>query len=359
MLRRPSVTPAATSVESADAQSPARIAATTCPTASSRSASSGAPLPISSSGHLILVPDLLGWNDFAGDPALSKAFDVALHLGTLVGACWYFRHDLARYLAAAARSIPRRSVADTDARVAWLLLLSAVPGAIVGALLSSTIDEHLGAPVLIGVMLIIGGLLLSQLLTLYTTPVIYLQVEWLRQKMGFGARRAASAARGRLRGLGFGCHLHGTGGIADEHAIIQVTPEKLIAHAGTQSQGQGHETVFAQVVASVLGVPLEHIELRQGDSRTIPHGGGTGGSSDAFAALEAGASGTAMSPATRPSRLIAAMIFSRTPVTERARKTTPLTKTMPRASCQGTPRAPQIVKVKNALMPMPGASAIG
>jgi undecaprenyl-diphosphatase len=117
-------------------------------------------LPISSSGHLILVPDLLRWNDFAGDEALNKAFDVALHLGTLVGACWYFRRDLARYLAAAARSIPRRSVAETDARVAWLLLLSAVPGAVVGALLSSTIDEHLGAPVLIGVMLIIGGLLL-------------------------------------------------------------------------------------------------------------------------------------------------------------------------------------------------------
>ncbi|MFM7270503.1 MAG: undecaprenyl-diphosphatase UppP [Actinomycetes bacterium] len=114
-------------------------------------------LPISSSGHLILVPDLLGWNDFAGDPALGKAFDVALHLGTLVGACWYFRHDLARYLAAAARSATRRSPRDPDARLAWLLLLSAVPGALVGALLASTIDEHLGEPVLIGVMLIIGG----------------------------------------------------------------------------------------------------------------------------------------------------------------------------------------------------------
>lgn len=96
---------------------------------------------------------------------------------------------------------------------------------------------------------------------------------------GFARRRAASEARGRLRGLGFACHLHGTGGIADEHAVVQVTPEKLIAHAGTQSQGQGHETVFGQVVASVLGVPLERIEVRQGDTRTIPHGGGTGGSS--------------------------------------------------------------------------------
>ena len=96
---------------------------------------------------------------------------------------------------------------------------------------------------------------------------------------GFAARRAGSEANGRLRGLGFACHLHGTGGIADEHAVIQVTPERLIAHAGTQSQGQGHETVFGQIVASVLGVPLERIEIRQGDSRAIPHGGGTGGSS--------------------------------------------------------------------------------
>jgi len=117
-------------------------------------------LPISSSGHLILVPELLHWNDFAGNESLNKAFDVALHLGTLVGACWYFRRDLGRYLAAAWRSITGRTLAETDARIAWLLLLSAVPGALVGAALSSTIDEHLGQPVLIGIMLIIGGLLL-------------------------------------------------------------------------------------------------------------------------------------------------------------------------------------------------------
>ena len=53
-------------------------------------------LPISSSGHLILVPWLFGWDDFAGDPGLEKTFDVALHIGTLVGAVAYFRHDLLR-----------------------------------------------------------------------------------------------------------------------------------------------------------------------------------------------------------------------------------------------------------------------
>lgn len=96
---------------------------------------------------------------------------------------------------------------------------------------------------------------------------------------GFTARRAASEAAGRRRGLGIACHLHGTGGIADEHAVVEVQPDRLVARVGTQSQGQGHETAFAQVLAASLGVPVERIDVRQGDTRTIPHGGGTGGSS--------------------------------------------------------------------------------
>jgi len=96
---------------------------------------------------------------------------------------------------------------------------------------------------------------------------------------GFAARRAASEAIGRRRGIGLACHLHGTGGIADEHVVVQVGAEKLVAAVGTQSQGQGHETVFAQILAASLGVPVERIDIRQGDTRTIPRGGGTGGSS--------------------------------------------------------------------------------
>jgi carbon-monoxide dehydrogenase large subunit len=96
---------------------------------------------------------------------------------------------------------------------------------------------------------------------------------------GFAQRRTASETAGKRRGLGFSCHLHGTGGIADEHVVVQVEPDRLVARVGTQSQGQGHETVFAQVLAASLGVPVEAIDIRQGDTLTIPHGGGTGGSS--------------------------------------------------------------------------------
>jgi len=117
-------------------------------------------LPISSSGHLILVPELFEWNELVNRPQLNKTFDVALHIGTLVAALWYFRKDLGRYAAAGLRTIRTRQIRTTDERLAWLLLLSAVPGAIVGAALSSTIDKELGDPVLIGVMLVVFGVVL-------------------------------------------------------------------------------------------------------------------------------------------------------------------------------------------------------
>lgn len=96
---------------------------------------------------------------------------------------------------------------------------------------------------------------------------------------GLAARRAASEAAGKYRGLGLSCHLHGTGGIADEHVVVNVEADRLVARVGTQSQGQGHETVFGQILSAALGVPVERIEIKQGDTRSIPHGGGTGGSS--------------------------------------------------------------------------------
>ncbi len=110
-------------------------------------------------------------------------------------------------------------------------------------------------------------------------PRLFEQALKVADHAGFPARRAASEAKGKRRGLGLSCHLHGTGGIADEHVIVDVEPDRLIARLGTQSQGQGHETIFGQILSAALGVPPERIEIRQGDTRTIPHGGGTGGSS--------------------------------------------------------------------------------
>jgi carbon-monoxide dehydrogenase large subunit len=110
-------------------------------------------------------------------------------------------------------------------------------------------------------------------------PRLFEQALKASDHAGFDARRAASEARGKRRGIGLSCHLHGTGGIADEHVVVNVEPDRLIARLGTQSQGQGHETIFGQLLSAALGVPADRIEIRQGDTRTIPRGGGTGGSS--------------------------------------------------------------------------------
>ena len=117
-------------------------------------------LPISSSGHLILVPWLFRWNDFAGQPGLEKAFDTALHIGTTVAVIGYFWRDLSRLVVAGLGSIKRRAVETDDERLAWLLLLSAIPGVVTGALLDNFITDHLGQEWLIALMLVGFGVVL-------------------------------------------------------------------------------------------------------------------------------------------------------------------------------------------------------
>ena len=117
-------------------------------------------LPISSSGHLIAVPWAFDWQDVYCAKEGNKAFDVALHLGTFVGAAWYLRRDLVALIAAWFGSVARRSVRSPQERLAWFLLLSAIPGALVGALLGGVITEHLGHPWQIAVFLAVFGLIL-------------------------------------------------------------------------------------------------------------------------------------------------------------------------------------------------------
>ncbi len=121
-------------------------------------------LPISSSGHLALVPWLFGWNDFAdvtNGASIEKAFDTALHLGTLVAVLFYLRTELVGYVREGIRIVvsPQRANRQMGKR-AWLFVASAIPAGIAGAIGQQWITDKLGTPVLIAVSLVFFGLLL-------------------------------------------------------------------------------------------------------------------------------------------------------------------------------------------------------
>jgi len=111
-------------------------------------------LPISSSGHLLIVPWLFNWHVLLENPELNKTFDVALHLGTFVSLVVYFWHDIGKLLAAWARSLARRRLDTAEAKIAWLIIVSTIPAAAAGVLLEDIIVEVLGKPWLIALLMI-------------------------------------------------------------------------------------------------------------------------------------------------------------------------------------------------------------
>jgi undecaprenyl-diphosphatase len=117
-------------------------------------------LPISSSGHLILVPWAADWTYLESHTSFNKTFDVALHLGTLVAVVLYFWSDIGRYIAAWVRSLRRRSIVSADERIAWAVAAGTIPAAIAGAIGESFIEKKLGDPWQIAITLAVFGVLL-------------------------------------------------------------------------------------------------------------------------------------------------------------------------------------------------------
>jgi undecaprenyl-diphosphatase len=111
-------------------------------------------LPISSSAHLALAPYLFHWKD----PGL--AFDVALHVGTLVAVLWYFRAQWISLIAAGVRLILNRRASSEEERRVVYLIIATIPGAIAGLALESYAESAFRDPRLIAVVLIVMGLVL-------------------------------------------------------------------------------------------------------------------------------------------------------------------------------------------------------
>ena len=102
---------------------------------------------------------------------------------------------------------------------------------------------------------------------------------------GFPARRAGSAARGRLRGIGMAVYVESTVGDPSEHVAIRFgADDRVTLLAGTRASGQGHATTYAQLLGETLGIPFEAVDVIEGDSDDLPAGGGTGGSRSTYMA---------------------------------------------------------------------------
>lgn len=110
-------------------------------------------LPISSSAHLILVPVLTGWED------QGLAFDVAVHLGTLIAVVYYFRNEIQRMITAWFLSVFKREL-TADGKLAWAVLFGTIPVGLAGLFLKDAIELYLRSPLVIATSTLVFGLLL-------------------------------------------------------------------------------------------------------------------------------------------------------------------------------------------------------
>ena len=137
-------------------------------------------LPISSSAHLIVIPKFFGWTD----PFLnSAAFDVMLHMGTLLALVVYFWRDLLAIIKAWIASIVERHIGDDqERRLSWLLLISTIPAALLGAAFESTFDTAFrDAVAWIGVFSLVGA------------AILWLAERWGRRDRGMDRLRVSDA----------------------------------------------------------------------------------------------------------------------------------------------------------------------
>jgi undecaprenyl-diphosphatase len=118
-------------------------------------------LPISSSGHLILVPWLQDYHFLQDNEDFNRTFDVALHAGTLTGVVIYFREDIMRLLHALRGSLRRRAIGGSEERLAWAIVAGTIPAVIAGGLGEGLIADHLGDPWLIAILMIVFALVLG------------------------------------------------------------------------------------------------------------------------------------------------------------------------------------------------------
>jgi undecaprenyl-diphosphatase len=162
-------------------------------------------IPVSSSGHLVLVPWLLGW------PEPGLAFDAIVHWGTLLAVLAVFWRDLYRLLLAGLKSLRTRSLADPEARIAWWIVIGTIPAVVIGYLGKDFFEKLFSTPIAAAGFLLVTGLILSLSERLGTQTREAEEMSWfdallvgLAQAAAIApgiSRSGATIAAGLLRGV--------------------------------------------------------------------------------------------------------------------------------------------------------------
>jgi undecaprenyl-diphosphatase len=121
--------------------------------------------PVSSLGHSVIVPGLLGWHNIVNAQSANEsfylAFLVGLHVATALALLWFFREDWARIIGGFFRSLRHRRVETSDERLAWLLVVATIPAGIMGLLFEHELRTVFAKPELASILLMVNGAILA------------------------------------------------------------------------------------------------------------------------------------------------------------------------------------------------------
>ncbi len=198
-------------------------------------------LPISSSGHLIIVPYLLGWDD----PFLqSLAFSVVISAGTLAALLVYFREDWARLIPAGLATIRDRSFNDDpDRKLAWLIAVATIPAAIAGVLFNDVFEQAVRQAGLVAVMLLVGAAIL-----------------WLADRWGAKQRNENELGFPTAVGIGAAQALALIPGVSRSGISISAG-----LFAGLTREGAARFSFLMATPITTLAVAYETVKLIRGD----------------------------------------------------------------------------------------------
>ena len=223
-------------------------------------------IPVSSSGHLILVPWLFGWpvkETFLG----SLEFSVILHMGTLLALLVYFWRDWLKIIPAGLATIRDRSFkGDPDRKMAWLLVSATIPAVVVGPLLTGPIEDAVRDPGLVALMLCIGAAILW-LADRWGTKAREMDTITFRGAFGIGLAQVFALVPGISRsGISISAGLFGglTREAAARFSFLMATPvvagaglweaRKLLSHDPAAPNPETKLVVIGFITAAVSGL---------------------------------------------------------------------------------------------------------